>query len=84
MTRELDMSDKERLFFQQIEATAQDVLGVGREYMIRQNMPRKTQVTNEDDLGYFLKDDKGWLAERFYNPIFDELWTRIMTPPESQ
>jgi chromosome partitioning protein len=83
MTRELDMSDKEKQYFQQIEDTAQEILGGGREYMIKQNLPRKTQVTNENDLGYFLRDDKGWLADRFYNSIFDELWTRIVTPPES-
>lgn len=83
MTKELDMSDREKLIFQQIESTAQEILGTGREYMIQQNLPRKTQVTNEDDLGYFLRDDKGPLADRFYNSIFDELWTRIMAPPES-
>jgi chromosome partitioning protein len=83
MTRQLEMSQGEQVYFRQIEATAQDILGPGREYMIKQNLPRKTQVTEKDDLGYFLSDNVGPLADRFYNSIFDELWTRIMSPPES-
>ena len=52
--------------------------------MVLQNLPRKTQVTSEDDLGYFLSDNVGPLKDRFYDAIFDELWKRIITPQESR
>ncbi len=84
MTRQLQPTDTETKFLKQIEETATEVLGAGRRpYVVPQTLPRKAQITQEDDLGYFLRDAQGPLRDRFYDAIFDELWTRINSPHES-
>ena len=83
MTRELLISDVEQRYFDEVAITVKEVLQTDRDYRIRQNVPRKKQVTDSDDLGYFLRDGEGPLRERFYDVAFDQLWTRIMSPGES-
>ncbi len=83
MTRELELSRVESKYFDQVAVTAKEILGSDRDYRIAQNVPRKKQITDNDDLGYFLIDGVGPLRERFYDGVFNELWTRIMSPPES-
>lgn len=80
MTRQYELTGNEPRYWKQIEATAKAVIGTEADLLISRNLPRKTQVTENDDLGYFLRDSQGTLRERIYNPIFDELWTRIMEP----
>ena len=79
LTRQSELSKREEAYRGQIELAAQEVLGGGRDYFVAQHLPIKSPVQNDDDLGYFLRDDQGSLRERFYDPIFDELWDRIMS-----
>jgi chromosome partitioning protein len=81
LTRASDLTEREEKFREQIERAAQEVFGGGQNYFVAQHLPIKSQVQNDDDLGYFLKDGQGSLKDRFYDPIFDELWGRIMSPP---
>lgn len=83
MTRLLKLSETEQRYFDEIASTTKDVLHSDQEFRVTQNVPRKKQVTDNNDLGYFLSDDEGPLSERFYNAVFAELWTRIMSPGES-
>jgi cellulose biosynthesis protein BcsQ len=83
MTRELQLSGKEHDYFNEIAETTTDVLHNDQDFRITQNIPRKKQVTDSNDLGYFLSDAQGPLRDRFYDAAFDELWTRIMSPQES-
>jgi len=83
MTRQLPLSDTEKRYRDQIIRTAMEVLGTDESCMIEQNLPRKTQVTDQDDLGYFLRDSEGPLRDRFYDAIFNELWKRIMCASDS-
>jgi chromosome partitioning protein len=80
LTRAMPLASSEAVHRDQIVETAKAVLNTDVNFMVAQNMPRKAQVTNENDLGYFLSDAQGRLQERFYDAIFDELWTRIMSP----
>ncbi len=81
LTRKAQLSPKEETVKEQIELTAREVLDEGHNYFVAQQLPIKSVVRNEDDLGYFLRDDIGPLKDRFYDPIFDELWNRIMSSP---
>jgi chromosome partitioning protein len=81
MTRAIELTGKEPVFWDQINETVQAVLGTDIDHRIPQTLPRKSQVTNNDDMGYFLKDDEAPLRERFYDLIFDELWRRIVANP---
>ncbi len=81
LTRTATLSDREEKYKKEIESAAREVLGEGQEYFVAQHLPIKTQVQNDDDLGYFLSDNEARLKDRFYDPIFDELWNRIMLPP---
>jgi hypothetical protein len=81
LTREAHLSPREVTYKGQIESAARELLGGGRDYFVPQHLPIKAQVQNNDDLGYFLGDDHGPLKDRFYDPIFDELWNRIMSSP---
>jgi chromosome partitioning protein len=82
MTRQAEMSSSEKRYLQQIEATAEEIVGKPGSTLAL-NVPRRAQITNEEDLGYFLSDDNGPLS-RFYNPVFDEIWRRMHNPaPES-
>ena len=78
MTREIGLNDTELKYHDLIAATAKNMLGSEKEWMVKQNLPRKKQVTDQNDLGYFLSDGTGLLRERFYDAIFDELWENIM------
>ena len=80
LTRQAALSTRESDYKKQIESTARQILSGDSEYFVAQNLPIKSQVQNEDDLGYFLSDDQGPLKNRFYDPIFDELWKRITLP----
>lgn len=80
MTRLNALSGNETRYRNQVAETAKGVLGPDTDVMIARNLPRKTQITDRDDLGYFLSDADGPLRVRFYDEIFDELWTRIMAP----
>lgn len=75
MTRQAEVGTRERPFLEQIEATAEELLGAG-EGRLTGNIPRRAQITNEADLGYFLSDDHGEL-KRFYDPVFDDIWQRM-------
>lgn len=77
MTREKDLSASEEKYRDQIVATAEEVLGPCPDIFVKQNLPKKAAITNGDDLGYFLSDRVGPLR-RFYDPLFEELWTRVM------
>lgn len=77
MTRDSKISDTERKYLEKTVETACEIEGVGPEDFEIQTLPRKVQVTNQDDLGYFLKDNNGSLASQFYNPLFNKLWTRL-------
>jgi len=77
LTREMSLSDTEKVARAEILAGAQEVLGTQADVFIAQNLPRKKQITDGDDLGYFLRDDVGPLKDRFYDAIFDELWMRM-------
>lgn len=84
MTRELTMDDKtEAPLFDQVAETAKEILRTERDFRVPQNVPRKKQITDGDDLGYFLRDAEGPLKVRFYDAVFNELWARIH-PPESR
>ena len=78
MTRQAEMSGTERRYLQQIESTAEAIVGKPDATLVH-NIPRKAQITNEEDLGYFLTDDNGPLS-RFYDPAFDEIWQRMHSP----
>jgi chromosome partitioning protein len=82
LTRQAELSDREKKYRNQIELAADEVLGKSPHgcHFVAQHLPIKSAVQNEDDLGYFLSDDQGALSERFYDPIFDELWKRILSP----
>ncbi len=80
MTRQLPLSAAETGIRDLINSTAREVLGLDHDPMIQQNIPRRAQITNQNDLGYFLSDSEGPLRTRFYDAVFDELWTRIMKP----
>lgn len=83
MTRQSELTGSEPRFGSQVRETVKDVVGSDLDPMIARNLPRRVQVTTSDDLGYFLRDANGPLRSQFYDPIFDELWTRIMGPRES-
>jgi chromosome partitioning protein len=83
MTRNQVPSERELKFFDEITSVAEAAEGTTRECFARGTLPRKVQVTNQDDLGYFLSDSNGSLAEQFYDPLFDKLWTQIKTRPET-
>jgi hypothetical protein len=85
MTRQLELTGKEPDHSEKIAETAKEVLRTDRDPRVSQNIPRKKQVTDNNDLGYFLKDaQNSRLSELFYDAVFNELWTRIMSPPESR
>jgi chromosome partitioning protein len=81
LTRTATLSPREQTNKDQIEAIAREVLGDGREYFTAQHIPIRAEIQNQDDLGYFLSDANGPLRVNFYDPIFDELWNRIMSLP---
>lgn len=83
MTRQLAVDPTEQKYFDEIADTAKEILRIDHDYRIPQNVPRKKQITDNNDLGYFLSDNGGALSEHFYNAAFSELWTRIMSPSES-
>lgn len=83
LTRRLERSATEDLHRERIVEAVKEEWGLGADCFVAQSLPIKAQVTNEDDLGYFLSDDVGPLRDRFYDSIFNELWTRIMSPKES-
>ena len=78
MTRQSEMSDNEQKYLDRTVEAAREIEGVGPHDFEVHTLPRKTQVTNSDDLGYFLSDADGSLASRIYNPLFNKLWTRIV------
>jgi cellulose biosynthesis protein BcsQ len=81
MTRQAAFVRSEQASLDQIAETLVSVLGIQQsevENLLTPNLPRKVQVTNEDDLGYFLADNNGPLSTQFYDPIFDKLWERIV------
>lgn len=82
MTRQSVLSASELRYRDVVADVANEVLGLAN-HLVVGHIPRKAQVTNADDLGYFLSDSDGPLRERFYNSVFNELWTRIMGHPES-
>ncbi len=77
LTRTADLSSREDKYRKLIHTVASEVIGRNREYFTAQHLPIRTQVQNEDDLGYFLSN----LKDEFYDKIFDELWERIMSQP---
>lgn len=79
MTRQKGLTGNEPRYLDQVRATTVAHLGQG-DWVLQQNLPRKSQVTNENDLGYFLRDSDGALAPQVYDPLFDELWKRIFQP----
>ena len=81
MTRTISLSAAEQQYRDLAEQTARAILGTPLDPMILQNLPRRAQITNNNDLGYFLRDGEAPMKDRFYDAIFDELWTRIMSPP---
>jgi cellulose biosynthesis protein BcsQ len=80
MTRQLPLSGSEQKYFNEVAATAKEVLRSDRDYRIAQNVPRRKAVTDSDDLGYFLEDADGQMRVRFYDAVFNELWSRIHSP----
>ncbi|MEO1610465.1 MAG: ParA family protein, partial [Pseudomonadota bacterium] len=76
MTRQTHISDTEERILQQITSTVVEVTNEAADIVIKDNLPRKVQVTNESDLGYFLSDNSGSL-KRFYDPVFDKIWQRM-------
>ena len=83
MTRIEDLSEAEAKYRTQVMTTAFEMMGRQSEWVVPQNLPRRASITNEEDLGYFHGAGQNRLATLFYDPIFDELWTRIMQPHES-
>lgn len=85
MTRQRDLSENEKKFRDQITDHIREVLGDRYADRDIRHIPHRSGIANSDDLGYFLPDSGGGtLAENFYNPIFDELWSRMhSSAPES-
>lgn len=79
MTRQAEMSSSEKRYLQQIEATAEEIVGKPGATLAH-NIPRRAQITNEEDLGYFLIEKEGEPLSRFYDPAFDEIWQRMHSP----
>lgn len=77
------LTDRENAHWTKIYESAHEVLGVGPEVCLDTNIPDKVDIRDSGDLGYFLSDANGSLRSRIYDPLFDELWTRIMRPHES-
>lgn len=80
MTRQATLTGREPSYRDEVEETARAIVGQDEAHVIQQNLPRKSSVTRDDDLGYFLNDNAGTLRDNFYDPIFDELWSRIFSP----
>ena len=80
LTRQEELTRVETQFRNRVVSAISDTAIGGEGGVLRHHLPRKAAITNSSDLGYFLSDDKGPLSERFYDPIFDELWDRIMSP----
>ena len=76
MTRQAHISDTEERVLQQITSTVVEATNEVADIVIKNNLPRRVQVTNESDLGYFLSDNNGGL-KRFYDPVFDKIWQRM-------
>ncbi len=84
MTRYADkLVEVEQRYWRIIEDVARDIAGEQRTYFVSSWIPRRASITNEDDLGYFQGVGQNRLSSLFYDEVFDELWTRIMTPNES-
>jgi cellulose biosynthesis protein BcsQ len=82
MSRQLGLSEPESGVRDKIKSIVQEELGIDWDPMIAQHVPRKVQISNGEDLGYFLKDsDNRRLSDVFYDAIFDELWRRIHQGP---
>ena len=79
MTRQAEMSGSEKRYLQQVEATAEEIIGSPGS-VLEHNIPRRAQITNEEDLGYFLIEKEGGPLSRFYDPAFDEIWQRMHGP----
>jgi hypothetical protein len=77
MTRDSRINDTEQKYLERTVDAVSEIEGVGPDNFVVATLPRKIQVPNSDDLGYFLRDANGLLASQFYNPIFNKLWTRI-------
>lgn len=77
MTRASNINDTEQKYLDRTVDAACEIEGVDRSGFEIHTLPRKAQVTNNDDIGYFLNDNSGSLASQFYNPLFNKLWTRM-------
>lgn len=80
MSRQAELSPSERKIKGQIEDTAKAIFPPSREeaqIVLAKHLPRKTSITDNADLGYFLPDNQGTLRDNFYDPIFDDLWERL-------
>lgn len=80
LTRQAALTPVEAQVRDRIISLTTGILEDGDCGVLADHLPRKAQVTNNDDLGYFLRDGEGPLAAQFYDPIFDELWNRVMSP----
>lgn len=81
MTRASNLSDTEEKYLERTVDAVREIEGVDSANFVIHTLPRKAQITNSDDIGYFLSDNNGTLASQFYNPLFDKLWTQIMREP---
>lgn len=83
MTRTVNIDAREGAVRGRIEDTVRELLGENAKGFIGQSLPRTVDIANGSDLGYFLGVGGNLLRDRFYDAIFDELWTRIIRPQES-
>lgn len=78
MTRNRDLNDTEKKYLERIVDATCEIEGCEPDKFVVDTLPRKAQVTNNDDIGYFLSDANGPLSRQFYDPLFNKLWTHIV------
>ena len=80
MTREEELNENEIKVREHVSETIAKILGGDRNPFIAGNIPRRSVVTNGATarLSYFLRDAQHAPMTKFYDPIFDEIWSRIM------
>ncbi|MEW5963973.1 MAG: ParA family protein [Pseudomonadota bacterium] len=78
MTRQSELSEREEDMIRMIEAGAR-VWDPDGDYLVKQNLPRREDIAAAagDAVAYNLPGAKGQALRSFFDPIFDEVLTRI-------
>jgi len=81
MTRQVALSPNEVRAQNQIREVAKGIIGGDRDPFIRQHIPRKAVIANDETgrLPYHLTAD-GTRLRDIYDAVFDEVWSRITNP----